>query len=165
MTTPSDLKDAICCKLAELWPDRTVYPDECPDDHTRPSSFVQVVEDDPVRVNISLVRWAAKILIALWGEMDDYGLTDAEGLMDDQLDVIAALSGKPLAVGDRYITLMAEGKGQDPEDGAAFVEVTASWHDEPPTPSSKKPQDTDGPLMETFIGHVNNKEVRSDPSV
>lgn len=162
--TPNDLKDAICLELAGLWPDRTIYPDECQDDHKRPSAFVQIVEDPLETVNIGLVRWRVKFLVVLWGDVDDYALASSEELTDDQVDVIAVLTRAALSVGDRRILLTAKGKGRDPEDGAAFVEVDATWVDKPPTPRNTKPQETDGPMMEDFIGRINNNEVevRSD---
>lgn len=150
--TPKDLREAICRELAKLWPDRPIYPDPCPDDHARPSALVKVVDSDPQRANMALLRWSAKLLIVLWGELNDYELTDSDALMVDQVAAIATLMAAPLEVGDRYITVDAKDAGQDPEDGAAFVEVAAQWFG----PASdlntgQKPESL--PLMEHF--HLN----------
>ena len=118
--TPQELKDGICQRLAELWPERTVYPDVCPDDHDRPSSYVQMLESTPTQVNAHMVRWDAKLLIVLWGELDGYSLADSDALMADQAKVISTLFPL-LAVGDRVVSLAVSDQGQDQGDGSAFV--------------------------------------------
>lgn len=164
--TPSDVNDAICKRLATLWTERTIYSDECPDDHKRPSAFVQIVEDPLEPVNIGLVRWRAKFLVVVWGDVDDYALADSEELTGDQIDVISVLTREALPVGDRHVTLTAKGKGRDPDDGAAFVEADATWIDTPPVPRNAGSIDPNRPMMEDFIGRINNNEVevRSDKS-
>ena len=144
-----DLHEAICRALATLWPDRTIYPDVCPDDHDRPSAYVKDVESVPRLVNPCMVQWNAKLLIVLWQELDDYGLADSERLMADQIAVISTLMAAPLAVKDRRILVAAKDAGQDPADGAAFVEVTVEWYG-PLVDLKESPDNVSPSLMEEF---------------
>lgn len=158
--TPQDLKDGIRLRLAELWPDRTVYPDVCPDDHDRPSSYVQVVESTPTQVNAHLVRWDVSILIILWGEQDHYALADSGTLMADQKAVISALFPL-LAVEDRVVQLHIADKGQDAADGAAFVEAKCQWFDGIDSLQDSGGSGTAGPtlpIMNNFHGKIRNEE-------
>ncbi len=155
--TPRELMEGVALRLAALWPERVIYREVCPDDHQRPSAYVQVLEADPQRANLLLVRWRVRLLVTLWRPLDDYGLASEEALLGDKFDAMAALLGTPLAVGDRHITLQAADKGQDPGDGAGFVEVTAEWTDAlPGAPNSDPPGEA--PLMEHIIGDINDKE-------
>lgn len=156
--TPQDLKDGICQRLAELWPERTVYPDVCPDDHERPSSYVQVLESTPTMVNAHLVRWDAKLLVAIWSDLDDYSLAASNALMEDQKAVISALFPF-LAVGDRVVTLSVSDQGQDEADGAAFVEVKCQWFDGLSTLSTSDGSEApDLPLMNEFSGRIEHEK-------
>lgn len=156
--TPQDLKDGICQRLAELWPERTVYPDVCPDDHERPSSYVQVLESTPTMVNAQLVRWDAKLLVTIWGDLDDYSLAGSAALMADQKAVISALFPF-LAVGDRVVTLSVSDQGQDEADGAAFVEGTCQWFDGISTLSTSDGSEApDLPLMKEFSGRIEHEK-------
>lgn len=156
--TPQNLKDGICQRLAELWPERTVYPDVCPDDHERPSSYVQVLESTPTMVNAHLVRWDAKLLVVIWGDLDDYSLAGSTDLTADQKAVISALFPF-LAVGDRVVTLSVSDQGQDEADGAAFVEAKCQWFDALSTLGA-----SDGcgnpnlPLMNEFLGRIEHEK-------
>lgn len=126
--TAQTIKTAVAGALAELWPERTVYPNFCPDDHARPAALIQILSADPVPANSGLVRWDVKLLIVLWGERDGYGLADEEELTRDQEAVLAAL-GSPFAVEDRHVLLVPGARGYDEEDGAAFVELSVTWFD------------------------------------
>lgn len=158
--TPQDLKDGICQRLAELWPDRTVYPDVCPDDHERPSSYVQVLESTPTMVNAHLVRWDAKLLVTIWGDLDDYSLAGSAALMADQKAVTSALFPF-LAVGDRVVALSVSDQGRDESDGAAFVEASCCWYDGLDSlkdPESGGATNPNLPLMRDFHGKIHNKK-------
>lgn len=156
--TPQDLKDGICQRLAELWPERTVYPDVCPDDLERPSSYVQVLESTPTMVNAQLVRWDAKLLVTIWGDLDDYSLAGSAALTADQKAVISALFPF-LAVGDRVVTLSVSDQGQDAADGAAFVEATCQWFDGLSTLSTSDGSEApDLPLMNEFSGRIEHEK-------
>ncbi len=152
-----DIKTAIMEVLAVLWPERTVYPDTCPDDHDRPSALVQILSADPTPANAGMLKRDAKFLVVLWGELDGYALADEETLTDDQEKVMAAL-GVPLAVGDRHLLLLPSAQGYDLDDGAAFVEVTTSWFGV----WTRHTGTSDGEqfLMENFQGKFDSK--RSD---
>lgn len=148
--TPQIFHGAVCRELANLWPDRTIYPDVCRDDHARPSAFVQILESEPVPANKAMLRWSAKLLIVLWGDLDNYALADKNDLMVDQISVISTLMAAPLVVGDRHISVFAKDAGQDPEDGAAFVEVSAEWYGPLSDLPTYKVEAEKPPLMEQF---------------
>lgn len=155
--TPQDLKDGICQRLAELWSDRTIYPDVCPDNHERPSAYVQMLESTPTMINAHIVRWDAKLLVVLWGDLDYYSLTNSRDLMRDQKDAILAMFPL-LKVGDRVILLSVTDQGQDHGDGSAFVEVTAQWYDGTDLNQESGESNANAPLMRDIYGRVENKK-------
>lgn len=155
--SPDAVKVALAATLANKWPRRPVYKTACSDDHERPASMVQVVSADPTPANAFLTRWDVTFLIVLWQELDSYGQADETTLNADQEAVLELLAG-PYQVEDRHLLLTASAQGIDPDDGAAFVEVTTSWFDSPHA-SAHAPGQSEH-LMEHFDGKIETKRER-----
>lgn len=108
-------------------------------------------------INAHIVRWDAKLLVVLWGDLDYYSLTNSRDLMRDQKDAILAMFPL-LKVGDRVILLSVTDQGQDHGDGSAFVEVTAQWYDGTDLNQESGESNANAPLMRDIYGRVENKK-------
>lgn len=130
MTTSMDVCDAIAAVVANLWPERMIYRDFCPVDHHRPSSYLYLTASSMTPANISLVEWQMEARLELFCATDDYDISSTEELRRDQEAVLLAFAEPSLRVGDRWITLTAQGDGMDL--GSAFVSFSATWFDQRP---------------------------------
>ncbi len=142
MTTSIDVCNAIADVVAKLWPERMVYRDFCSADHKRPSSFLYVIKSTMEPANISLVEWTMEAELELFCATDEYDISSTEALRQDQEAVLLAFGAPSLKVGDRYITMKANGDGADL--GSAFVKFTASWFDQ--QPGYHDPEDMNDPV-------------------
>ena len=128
--TSYDVCEAIASVIAKLWPDRVLYRDFCPVDHKRPCGFLYVSSSSFQDANVALVRWELEAQLELFCATDSYDISSTEDLRRDQEQVLTAFGGPSLQVGDRWVSVSAQGDGM--EIGSAFVIFRASWIDQRP---------------------------------
>lgn len=154
-----DVMEAICSRIAELWPKRMLYRDFCPVDFQRPSSFLYVQETGYTDVTAGLVRWKFQAELTLYAETDVYSVESTEALRADQANLLSLFGGPAFEVGDRHIMLAVTAEAPGP--GEAYVMFSASWVDERPgcqDPEAATPETGGAPLMEHYELSVNRKE-------
>lgn len=155
--TSLDVCEAIASTITTLWPNRFLYRDFLPENHKRPSAFLYVTKNSFESANLAMVRWELEAQLALFCATDRYDISSTEALRRDQEQVLLAFGGPSLHVGDRWISINAQGDGM--EVGSAFVLFRASWMDQ--RPGYNDPNDPDDPVsakipkMEQF--EVNGK--------
>lgn len=158
MITSTAVCEAIAGRIAQLWPDRYLYRDACPANFERPSGFLYMTKSKMTPSGPQQVDCLVEAQLELFCRTDAYDITSTEELRRDQEQVLLHFGGQKIQVGNRWLTLTAQGDGM--EVGSAFVVFSATWRDQ--RPGSHDPADPNDPVsaaipkMEDFEWEINS---------
>lgn len=129
----SDILNAIHARLAEKWPNRTIYLDTCPAEVQRPSICLLVEKHDWSDANRSSIRQDLQLRLILYDAPDELNEGPWYRLTADFEQAIKLLL--PVSqVGSRHLQLTC--KALPRESDRAYAQINASWLDPRPTPEA-----------------------------
>lgn len=127
MLTKGKIIEAVNTLLVQKYPDYTVYPNREPANFERPSFLIMAPRYSPKTVNFGIVEETIYLTITCFGEVDDYGNSDANRLSALQEGVLGMFRCGYIPVEDRAVKVEASDGGQDLD--RAWVDVTCVYHE------------------------------------
>jgi len=116
-----DIVNGVNDLLVAEWPDRAVYVDVCPAEFSRPSFWLHSIKPAQTVVSPFLVRHQLTMALTLFDETDEHYEVHASRLMEDEARVLELMQ-RPLAVGERRLTLAAKLDGRAPDEAAVILQ-------------------------------------------
>jgi len=146
MVTENDIIKAINERLAEKYPDRTVYINLLPKDFQRPSYLIELLDSAMSDVNRTTVARKVEIAITGFVKIGGHYQSDVETLSETQSGVMSIFSCGYLSVRDRCIPITLVKGGNDFTE--CYVEITFDYFDDRPVDAGELP------LIETIQTNI-----------
>ena len=127
MVKQNDIFTAINKLLVALYPNYTVYIQECEKDFDRPSFMIELMRISQIDVCRASVEKTVYCTITCFSTTDDYYRSNPEELTNLQDTILQKLQIGYLKVGDRAIKVKASAGGTDPD--RAYIDLQFEYFD------------------------------------
>lgn len=112
----------------EVYPDHTVYVQDCPKDFKRPSFLLEYIRTSQTAASHLSVEKTVYLTITCFVPVDDHYRSDMDALADLQDGVLDLFSPGYVKVGDRALGVQASNGGMDTD--RAYVDVQFNYFDD-----------------------------------
>ena len=137
MVTVNDIIKAINERLAEKYPEHTVYINLLPKDFQRPSFLIEQLDAVRTDVNRTTVAWLVEMSITGFVSVDGHYNSDVEGLTETQSSIMEIFTCGYLSVRDRSIPVPLVKGGNDFTE--CYVNLTFDYFDDRPEATEELP--------------------------
>jgi hypothetical protein len=127
MVKQKDILQAINRMLIAVYPDYTIYIQDCPKDFDRPSFMIEFVRTNQIDVSRTTIEKTVYYTITCFTIIDEYYRSDPEELADLQETILQKLLIGYLLVGDRALKVKASTGGLDPD--RAYIDLQLEYYD------------------------------------
>jgi hypothetical protein len=127
MVKQKEIQLAINKMLVAIYPDYTIYIQECPKDFARPSFKIELVRISQTDASHSTVEKTAYYTITCFASTDEYYRTSQDDLIDLQDTILLELQRGYFVVGDRAIKVKGSTGGVDSD--RAYIDLQFEYCD------------------------------------